>query len=345
MPMPLANAFDLIEGAHERGRLAHAFLITGPVGRETEELAARVAHLLNGEHGNDPTVDIFEGEGAPNNLTLAEMEGPWTRVVRPASKSRRIRVAEIRELEKMMHQSAPKSKWKIGVVVDADRMNEQAENAFLKTLEEPPPQSLLLLLSSEPERLLPTIWSRCVHLALQGPKALELSGFQEKLVTVLARTTERGWGKVESGLVVKAALDPLLADRKKEIAKGYEVALKEDIKTYRDGSDGTWLSGQKDIYEAKTSADYLQERTRVVELMLHWFGDLLRLAGGMPAERLAFPAQREVMAAVASGESVVSLTRRIAALEELRSLLETNVTEALAFEVCLLEAFGPGAVG
>lgn len=308
-----------------------------------EELAARVAHLLNGEHSNDPTEDIFGEAGAPAELTLAEVEGPYTRVVRPASKSRRIRVDNIRELEKMMHQSAPASKWKIGVVVDADRMNEQAENAFLKTLEEPPPQSLLLLLSSEPERLLPTIWSRCVHLSLQPPKDVQLDENEARVLDLLAKVTGKGLGELETGLAVKAALDLYLADRKKAIAKGYDEALKADVKTYRDASDGTWLTAQKEIYEAKTSADYLKERTRVVELMLHWFGDLLRLAGGLTPDGLAFPAHRQVLQQAVAGESVLTLSRRIAALEELRSLLETNVTEALAFEVCLLEAFGPGA--
>jgi len=128
MAFTVAKAFDLISVAHERGRLAHAFLVTGAKGGGKEDLAAKMAHLLNGkqDEGDDLWGDPVEVE-AP---LLAEQEGEYIRVVRPRSKSRKIAVDDIRALEKMMNQSSPEGTWKIGVIVDADRMGDSAANAF-----------------------------------------------------------------------------------------------------------------------------------------------------------------------------------------------------------------------
>jgi len=109
-------------------------------------------------------VSFVEGKPCKEAKNLDELEGDLVRVVRPYGKARFIRVDEIRELEKSMFQAADAGKWKVGVVVDADRMQASASNAFLKTLEEPPKGCLLLLLTHSPERLLPTILSRCVNI-------------------------------------------------------------------------------------------------------------------------------------------------------------------------------------
>ena len=87
MAFTVAKAFDLISVAHERGRLAHAFLVTGAKGGGKEDLAAKMAHLLNGkqDEGDDLWGEPVEVE-AP---LLAEQEGEYIRVVRPRSKSRK----------------------------------------------------------------------------------------------------------------------------------------------------------------------------------------------------------------------------------------------------------------
>ncbi|MFT6865060.1 MAG: DNA polymerase-3 subunit delta', partial [Akkermansiaceae bacterium] len=129
MAFTVAKAFDLIAAAHERGRLAHAFLVTGPKGSGKEELAAEMAHLLNGP--KDDGDDLWGEPVAKVAPSLAVQEGEYIRVVRPRSKSRLIAVDDIRALEKMMNQSSPGGTWKIGIIVDADRMGDSAANAFL----------------------------------------------------------------------------------------------------------------------------------------------------------------------------------------------------------------------
>ncbi len=79
----------------------------------------------------------------------------------PESKSRRIVIEQIRELEHTLQMRAADGQKKIVIISEADRLQPQAANAFLKTLEEPPANSLLLLLSALPEALPDTIISRC----------------------------------------------------------------------------------------------------------------------------------------------------------------------------------------
>lgn len=336
MAFTVAKAFDLIASAHERGRLAHAFLVTGSPGSGKEELAARMGHLLNGkaDEGDDLWGEAVEVEAAP----LAEQEGEFIRVVRPRSKSRRISVDDIRALEKMMHQSAPEGTWKVGVIVDADRMGEGAENAFLKTLEEPPRESLLLLLSSEPEKLLPTVWSRCVHLALAVPPGAEKSEQVRRILPILEKVTKNGIGELESGLAVKAGLEKLLSERKVEIEKHYAGVFKEEKVKYQKVVDIKWLDDREKVHLAQASADYLGERALIIETVHAWVGDLLRMKAG--GQGLEFPEYAEVMAEAVESEDLDVLLRRVTAMEELRRLLETNVVESLALEVSLMNTFG-----
>jgi len=87
-------------------------------------------------------------------------------VCQPESKSRRIVIEQIRDLEHALQMRASNGRRKVAIVSDADRLQPQAANAFLKTLEEPPKDSLLLLLSALPEALPETILSRCIAIPL-----------------------------------------------------------------------------------------------------------------------------------------------------------------------------------
>src|SRR5213592_2285026 len=160
---------QLLQRSLKRGRLAHAYLFTGHQLDELEALARTLAKTLN---CSQPT----KADGKPVDccdacLACRKINGDnhadvyW---VRPESKSRVIVIEQMRELMQVIHLKPTEAEYKVAVIVAADRLNVQAANAFLKTLEEPPAKSVLILLSTEPQRLLETILSRCLRLNFAG---------------------------------------------------------------------------------------------------------------------------------------------------------------------------------
>jgi DNA polymerase III subunit delta' len=330
------RAFELITAAHQRGRMAHAFLISGAEGSGKEGLAARMIQLVGGQAAGGG-LDLF-GEAVVEPVPpLDELESGWVRIIRPRMKSRRIGVDEIRDLEHTLHLAAPGGACKVAVITEADRMNEQAANAFLKTLEEPPQNTLLMLLTANPQRLLPTILSRCVRLPLSGGRALLANGGAE-LVDALNLAAARGFGTPVAALHLKAAFVGFLAEFREQAEAAAKAAEKEETAAYREATDGSWLKEREAFHKAAAEAEYLDGRNRLFDVLMAWMADLLRLkvkSGG-----LDFPDSAAALAAIAANESEGRLLKRMEALDSLRRTLETNAFEPLAIEVGFLRAFG-----
>ena len=330
------RAFELISSARGRGRLAHAFLISGAHGAGKEILAARIIQLVSGA-AQGAGFDLFGEPVVAVTPPLDDLESGWVRVIRPRMKSRRIGVDEIRNLEHTLHLAAPGGACKVGVITEADRMNDQAANAFLKTLEEPPNNTLLLLLTANPQRLLPTISSRCVRLPLLGGQPLLAEGGRE-LVSALNRAATRGFGTPVAALHLKATFASFLARSRTAADDAAKAAEKVEAATYRDATDGTWLKGREDFHKAAAEAEYLDARDRLFDVLMAWMADLLRLkvrAGG-----LDFPDSAPTLRGILEGETETRLLKRMEALDSLRRTLETNAFEPLAIEVGFLMAFG-----
>jgi len=331
------RAFELIEAAAKRGRLAHAFLISGAAGCGKEHLAARLIQLVNGAASAGGGLDLFGERMAVPVPPLDDLESGWVRVLRPRMKSRRIGVDEIRDLEHTLYLAAPGGACKVGVIVEADRMNDQAANAFLKTLEEPPQRTLLLLLSANPQRLLPTILSRCVRIQLLGGLPLLADGGAE-LVAALNLAATHGFGTPVAALHLKSAFVSYLAQHREAAEAAAAAAEKEEIAAYRDATDGTWLKERKLFHEAAAQAEYLDARGRLFDVLMAWMADLLRLK--TRAAGLDFPESAQKLRAITEAESETRLLQRMEALDALRRTLETNAFEPLAIEVGFLKAFG-----
>lgn len=332
------RAYELMASAHQRERLAHAFLISGAIGSGKEMLAARSIQLVSGT-AKSGGFDLFGEPVAVETPPLDKLESGWIRIIRPRMKSRRIGVEEIRNLEHTLHLAAPGGACKVGVIVEADRMNDQASNAFLKTLEEPPQNTLLLLLTANPQRLLPTILSRCVRLPLLGGRAL-LEGGGMELVSALNHAAQRGFGTPIAALHLKAAFSTFLIRCRDSADAAAKAAEKEEIAAYKDATDGTWLKEREDFHKAAAQAEYLDARSRLFEVLMAWMADLLRMKVG--ASGLDFPETAQALRKIADAETEMRLLQRINALDSLRRTLETNASEQLAIEVGFLNAFGSG---
>ena len=337
MAYPAERAFELVESAFERGRLAHAFLISGAHGSGKETLAARIIRRVNGG-GSSGGIDLF-GEPVVEEIPpLDELEGPWVHILRPRMKSRRIAVDAIRELERPLRLAAPEGTWKVGVIAEADRMGPEASNAFLKTLEEPPARTLLLLLTANPQSLLPTILSRCVRLPLTGGTSLGSDGGAE-LVQALNTVADAGFGNPRTALTLKAVFSGVLEKRREAAVAAAEAALKEEEQTYKQVTEGDWLKRREEFHKAAAESEYLDARGRLFDVLMAWMADVLRVKAGTDAEGLDFPGSFTALQPIATGETEPRLLGRLEALESLRRTLDTNAQEQLALEVGFLKAF------
>ena len=329
------RAYELVASAHERGRLAHAFLISGAPGSGQEHLAARIIGLVNG--GASGGFDLFGEPVVVETPPLDELEGPWVRILRPRMKSRRISVDAIRELERPLRLAAPEGTWKVGVVVAAERMGNEGSNAFLKTLEEPPDRTLLLLLTSNPQSLLPTIRSRCVRLPLRGGPSLGAEG-GAALVEALNTTASVGFGNPRVALTIKAIFGSILEEQKAAATAASDAAIKEEEQAYKNVTEGDWLTRREEFHKASAESDYLESRGRLFDVLMAWMADVLRVKSG--SDGLDFPGSIEPMRLIAEKETPDRLLRRMEVLEGLRRSLDTNAQEQLALEVGFLKAFG-----
>lgn len=178
---------QLLQRSLARGRLGHAYLFADDSLEELELLARTLAKTLNCQ--NPVKIKGVATDCCDECLSCRKIENNshadihWAR---PESKSRIITVEQTRELMREIQLKPAEAGFKFAIIVGADRLNPQAANAFLKTLEEPPANSVLILLSTEPQRILETILSRCLRLNFSGDDRRELSPAETEWLENLA---------------------------------------------------------------------------------------------------------------------------------------------------------------
>jgi DNA polymerase III subunit delta' len=330
MPYKADHALSLLTRAQGLGRMAHAYLISGPREAKLEDFSARVLGLVSPAGYRD--LDAWAQEGAV--------------ILRPQSKSRRISVGDdasevgtIRYLERMIHRTTAPGGYKLGIIVDAERMTQQAQNAFLKTLEEPPARTLLLLLTTHPEQLLTTILSRVIQIPLLPPAGLrQFDEHEQKLLAVLQRLSSHASGSIGAALGLKADFQSVLDELYDAIKEEHDEEFDKEKEHYAQTTDGTWLKQREEEVSAQIEARYLQSRDSLMDLLLAWMGDVARQQVG--AANLDLPQYQHATAKLAEQWKAEETTKRLRALRQLEQHLHTNVNEGLALEVAFIQAFG-----
>lgn len=319
------KAVSLIRTAWENKRLAHALLLSGPDTADLHTVATQVACLVNGW----PEVDSLDALRRKGALVLE-----------PESKLRRIRIDPVREVIRALQFSTSDGGMKIVILSEADRLTVEATNAFLKTLEEPPPDTLILLLTRSPEQLLDTIRSRCLLLPLFKPASggMDLTPPQEQLLDVLAGYFSTGKPSATRAMGLLSDFQRIMAGLRGEIEDAHKEALKEEVEQYQRSTDGVWLRDRREYYDDLTEGACAEQRNHLIALLFTWLGEILRRRHGL--EALDLPGYAAVTEQAAGTLADNDLHRRLRAVDEMRRNLATNVREVLALEVGFLHAFG-----
>jgi DNA polymerase III subunit delta' len=317
MPFLVDEALHYLSRAKDGGRLPHSYLITGPDGSGKRGLARKFFAELN--------------------QTAVIEKHPDYHLVEPESKSRRILVEQIRELEESLRMKSSAGGWKFGVIVDADRMMPQASNAFLKTLEEPPLKSILLLLTGVPEALLETIQSRCIRISLRAAGGPGSDPTGDSLLLAVARICRERPSTIAGALTLARAFQDHLQRVRAAIESEHEEKLGEETEAYRERTDGRWLEREEDRLLVLTESRYVKARSSLIDRLMEWFADAVRLKNGAESAGSGKPELQQF----ANHYSIPELLRRYRAFVDLQENLSRNIQEALAIEVAFIEAFGP----
>jgi DNA polymerase III subunit delta' len=315
------SALEYLRRAHERGRLGHAYLISGPPGSGKRGLASDLSNLVSGTQSED----VFTAR--PPGVYLAE----------PESKSRRIVIEQVRALEHALQMRSGNGHRKVVIIAEADRLQPQAANAFLKTLEEPPKDSLLILLSAMPEVLPDTILSRCVAVPLAAKENVALSEEEKELIELLGQTARSKGRGIQPAYELAGGFHRLMRRIREAIQDENEASQKREEARYKNTTDGAWLDDREDYYKALTESQYMRRRAGLVEILFLWWSDVLRANTGVARREL--PGATRETEELATRLGLPDILRRIRRLEEMRDHLGRNIQEALALEVAFLSVF------
>ena len=330
----LTQGVDLLQRSLARGRLGHAYLFAGDQLEELESLARTLAKTLNCQN------PVKSGGGAtdccdacPTCRKIDHDTHPDLHWARPESKSRIITVEQMRELMREIQLRPTEAGYKVAVIAAADRLNVQAASAFLKTLEEPPAKSVLILLSTEPQRILETILSRCLRLNFFSDGNRPADPAQLEWLT---RFDALAASHPKSLLGRYRLLDALL-QRLGETRAGVEAALtaRSPLEQYDEVEKDLREKWEEEL-SAAIEAEYRRQRAEALLLLQWWLRDvwLHTLAAGQ--NLLKFPGVPGAVA-VAGRITPRQALENLQTLEQTQRLLHTNVQEALALEVSLLK--------
>jgi len=340
--MPLADfseqqlAIGLLQRSLERGRLGHAYLFTGDRMEELEAVARTLAQVLNCESprrgGGGAALDCC-GRCASCRKTAGEIH-PDVQWVRPESKLRQIQADPTRELIRTLNLKPAEARFKVAVIVAADRMNSSAANIFLKTLEEPPARSVLLLLSSEPQRLLETVVSRCLRLNFAGDGGSPLDEASRAWLKEFSEAAAAG----QQGLLARYRLLGTLLTRLAAMREDVEKAMtaRSPLERYED-VEPDLREKWEDELKASIESEYRSRRGDIVRALQGWLRDVWLARLGMAGELAMFADLAAQARAVGQRIGEADATENLRAMEQLQRLLHTNVQEALALEVGLLK--------
>ncbi|MBQ6471022.1 MAG: hypothetical protein IJJ33_03480, partial [Victivallales bacterium] len=250
---------------------------------------------------------------------------PEMYIVRPQSKSRQITAEQMLNFEHSISLTTAGQALKIGMLVEAERLNTASQNAFLKTLEEPPAGTLLILLTVNARMLLPTTKSRCQTISLlrnrlDYSEVAKLGLFQH--LALLHRQAGAA-----AGLRASAGISSILAGLHAQAESSVDDSAE---KSWAEAGDAQMRRLAAEERVAKVESEYVRLRGMVTDAIQTWFLQRLLIASGVPREQL--PCADLLPATELPIPKPEEASRDIQLAEEFLQCLAANVDEKLALD-------------
>jgi len=314
------SAVGLLRRSLDEGRLAHAYMITGPRHLGKMALAVDLAMAVNCTGPERPCGECTQCDRVSRGLhTDVKVVG--------VEKGVKIAIDQVREMQREISLAPFEGASRVVIFDESERLSEEAANGLLKTLEEPPDRVLTLLLASDTGAMAPTLWSRCQLLELKRVSGATIvdalirnHGVEAPLADQIARIA-RG----RPGWAFRAASDP-------EILESLSSKLEELEEIVAGGIE------ERFAHAAGIASAFDKDRVagrRDLDMWLDWWRDLMLVKAGTP-EFMIHVSRLEIMRAAAAKLTIGQIARAIAALGETASFMERNVNSRLALEQLFL---------
>jgi DNA polymerase-3 subunit gamma/tau len=336
-----AHVSRTLKNAVTQNRLAHAYLFVGPRGIGKTSTARILAKALNCVKGPtvtpDNTCDNCKEIAAGNSLDVLEIDG--------ASNNG---VEQVRELRENARYAPSKSRFKIYIIDEVHMLSIAAFNALLKTLEEPPPHVKFVFATTEPQKLLPTIVSRCQRFDLHRIPAkliadhLEFIAKKEKITldpaaaNAIARGAEGGMRDAES------MLDQLVA------FCGEKISEEDVLNVFGFTSEQSVIDLTGKIFASDTAAalDVLYQQSEAGKDMMRLMSDLISylrdlLVFKAKPDALNEDADPELQKALAAQADLIENERLLELIDQFAQAegrMKWAPNKKLHFEVAIIKA-------
>lgn len=317
-----AQVVAQLERALRSGQVSHAYIFTGPEGIGKSTLALEFARALLCERITYETTAACGECSACRKVSAGSH--PDLAVIETQAGKRWLDVESVREMSRVANLAPTLGSWRVFLIPLAEHMTLPGANAFLKTLEEPPPGVVLLLTAENTDALLPTILSRCQMLPLQPLTPEEIT---EALVNAwsAAPTDARELATLANGRLGWAvrALDhlDLRTQRADDLARiSRLVGMRTDER----------------LRQVATLAPDVERAARLLDLWLFWWRDVTLAANG--AQHLASAGEaRDQAERVGRALGPDRARSFLSALVRAQAALEANANPRLTFEVLVLD--------
>jgi DNA polymerase-3 subunit delta' len=335
------DVVQTLEGMINSERLHQTILLSGPAGIGKATLARRFGAVLLGDafHPAGPQIEADDLSLESNKETQAERDKltsekraddplmlathPDFLTFPPDGPLRQVSIQQVRLLRDRAQFQPSKGKWRIILIDQIDRANEQAANSLLKTLEEPPPYLIIFMTAENPYDLLPTIRSRAITFPLKRLEDNEMRQFikERKLSDVERRL------RLSNGCPGAAvALDLESYDKRREsMIRLLEAGAGR-------GEFAEWARHAESISMRKT--EKLEDYLNILYLLLE---DLLLVHQGRPARELRNPDLEVKFKTLAQWTSFEWIRNAVSKVDEIVHLLRRNIQKSIALDALVMD--------